>query len=132
TKGPQEALDLEPSAAWLALQAPGLSAKERDRRAILAMAGAYRVTFDFPEVVPFVPPPAPQAPYQSWATEKVYVDRDEPDHISLLHVLEMRFIQEDGSVSEPMVSKHWRQDWDFQPSHIVEYQGNDTWRRRVL
>src|SRR5690606_11183455 len=40
TRGPEEALDLEPSADWLELQAPGLSAKERDRRAILAMAGA--------------------------------------------------------------------------------------------
>src|SRR5690606_1568264 len=41
-------------------------------------------------------------------------------------------IQEDGSISEPMVSKHWRQDWEYQPRYIVEYQGNDSWQRRKL
>ena len=42
TRGPAVVLDREPSPAWQALQQPGLSARERDRRAILAMAGTYR------------------------------------------------------------------------------------------
>lgn len=118
TKGPAVVLDTGPSPAWKALQAPGLSRLERDRRAILAMAGTYRVTFDFLEVVSFAPEnkladkPAdkPNAPYQSWGTEKVYVDTDDGKSISLVHILEMRIIQDDGAVSEPMVTKHWRQD----------------------
>src|SRR5262245_39798909 len=73
SKGAPIVLDREPSAQWQALQASSLSSQERDRRAILAMAGTYRVTFDFLEVVPFVPQEKPNAPYQSWGTEKVYV-----------------------------------------------------------
>ncbi len=123
TKGAPVTLDLEPSKAWKDLRADGISAQERDRRAILAMAGTYRVTFDFLEVVPFDTQDKPNAPYQSWGTEKVYVDSDDGKNISLVHILEMRIVQKDGSISEPMVTKHWRQDWQYEPTHIVEYRG---------
>jgi hypothetical protein len=132
TKGAPITLDREPSKAWQDLRADGLSAQERDRRAILAMAGTYRVTFDFLEVVPFVTPDKPNAPYQSWGTEKIYVDNDDGKNISLVHILEMRIVQKDGSISEPMVTKHWRQDWHYQPTHVVEYRGRDRWDRRKL
>jgi hypothetical protein len=132
TKGAPLTLDREPSKEWQALQATGLSALERDRSAILAMAGTYRVTFDFLEVVPFGVQEKPNAPYQSWGTEKVYVDSDDGQSISLVHILEMRIVQKDGSISEPMVTKHWRQDWQYQPTHIVEYRGRDQWQRRKL
>jgi hypothetical protein len=132
TKGAPIQLDREPSDAWKALQAPGLSDLERDRRAILAMAGTYRVTFDFLEVVPFVAQDKPNAPYQSWGTEKVYVDADSTAAISLVHILEMRVTQQDGTISEPMVTKHWRQDWQYQPAQIVEYQGRDRWQQRKV
>jgi hypothetical protein len=124
--------DREPSAAWKALQAPGLPPQERDRRAILAMAGTYRVNFDFLEVASYAPPPKPLGPYQSWGTEKVYVDKDEPGFISLVHILEMRILDKSGAVMEPMVTKHWRQDWTWEPAAIVEYKGRDRWQRRTL
>ena len=132
TKGPAVTLDHSESAAWRRLQEKGLSDLERDRRAILAMAGTYRVTFDFLEITPFGTQNGPKAPYQSWATEKVYVDSDTGEFISLVHILEMRIVQPDGKVSEPMVTKHWRQDWTYQPKQIVEYEGNDRWERRAL
>jgi hypothetical protein len=132
TKGPAVTLDHSDSAAWKKLQEPNLSPVERDRRAILAMAGTYRVTFDFLEVTPFGAQDAPKAPYQSWGTEKVYVDSDTQRFISLVHILEMRIVQADGSMSEPMVTKHWRQDWTYEPKQIVEYRGNDRWQRRAL
>jgi len=132
TRGAPVTLDREPSAAWQALREPGLSAQERDRRAIRAMAGTYRVTFDFVEVAAYVVPARPLAPYQSWATEKVYVDKDEGGFISLVHILEMRLLGNDGKISEPMVTKHWRQDWTWEPAAIVEYKGRDRWQRRPL
>jgi hypothetical protein len=132
TRGAPVLLDREPSAAWRALQEPGLAARERDRRAILAMAGTYRVTFDFVEIAEFVPAGRTIAPYQSWATEKVYVDQDRPGFISLVHILEMRMQDKDGAVGEPMVTKHWRQDWTYEPSEIVEYKGRERWQRRAL
>ncbi len=72
TEGPPVTLDPEVSAEWLAVREPGLSAQERDRRAILAMAGAYRTSFDFIETVGFVEGYTPPRPYQSWGTEYVY------------------------------------------------------------
>ena len=132
TKGPAVTLDHSASAAWQRLQEKGLSQLERDRRAILAMAGTYRVTFDFLEVTPFGGDGQPKAPYQSWGTEKIYVDTDSGTTISLVHILEMRVVQDDGTVSEPMVTKHWRQDWSYEPASIVEYEGIERWQRRRL
>ena len=51
TQGAEVAIDTAPSSAWQALQQAGLSQSERDRRAILSMAGSYRVTFDFLEII---------------------------------------------------------------------------------
>ena len=121
-----------PTAQWQALQAPGLTAQERDRRAILAMAGDYRVTFDFLEVANFSGDGARPRPYQSWGTEKVYVDRDEPGFISLVHILELHVVGADGRITEPMVQKHWRQQWRFEPAFVVENIDDSTWRRREL
>ncbi|HEX7011162.1 MAG TPA: DUF6607 family protein [Steroidobacteraceae bacterium] len=132
TKGAPVTLDHRPSSAWRALREKNLSAFERDRRAILAMAGTYRVTFDFLEVAPFGPEDEPGRPYQSWGTEKIYVDRDDGRFISLVHILEMHVVQEDGSTSEPIVTKHWRQDWQYEPSRIVQYRGKDRWERSAV
>jgi hypothetical protein len=132
TRGAPVTLVTEPTAEWQALQAPGISQKERDRRAILAMAGDYRVTFDFLEIANFIGDGARPRPYQSWATEKVYVDRDEPNLISLVHILELRVVQADGKVTEPMVQKHWRQEWRYEPSSVIEHTDGDRWKRRDL
>lgn len=132
SRGMPVTLDSTASAQWQALQAKDIDDFERDRRAILAMAGTYRAGFDFLEVLNFSNAADKQRPYQSWGTEKVYVDSDTGRTISLVHILEMRIQKPDGSISEPMVTKHWRQDWQFEPSAIVEYRGNATWQQRAL
>jgi hypothetical protein len=132
TRGPELVLDKAPSKSWNELQEAGLSGFERDRRAILAMAGSYKVTFDFLEVTPFSADAKRERPYQSWGTERVYVDRDDGKFISLAHILAMQVVQKDGTLSEPMVMKHWRQDWRYEPNEIVEYRGREQWQRITL
>ena len=132
TKGPAITADNEPTQAWKALQEPGLSPFERDRRAILAMAGDYRVTFDFLEVETFPPQSPRDKPYQSWGTERVYVDADNGKTISLVHILDMRIVQDDGKTSPPIVTKHWRQTWQYEPTQLVEFKGRDRWELRQL
>jgi hypothetical protein len=132
TKGPALAIEKDPSADWTRLQEPGLRPFERDRRAILAMAGSYRVTFDFLEIASFIGDGIRPRPYQSWGTEKIFVDEDAGRTIRLVHVLEMRIVGPDGKVGEPMVTKHWRQDWHYEPAYVVEHQGKDTWRRTAV
>jgi hypothetical protein len=128
TRGTEVTLADAPSAAWQRLREEGLTAFERDRRAILAMAGEYRVSFDFIEVAGFEGSYAPKQPYQSWGTEKVYVIEDRGDFITLQHLLVSRFIGDDGNVMGPFVTKHWRQDWHFEPDSQFVYRGNNTWQ----
>ena len=132
TQGTPVVLDPAPGEAWKRLREPGLSALERDRRAILAMAGPYRVSFDFLEVLRFDPALKPDAPYQSWGTEYVFVAEDRDSFIALQHILVMRMQNEDGSNSEPMVIRHWRQEWHYQTDALVAYEGAHTWARQPV
>src|SRR6187551_120601 len=127
SKGVPVTLDTTPSPEWLKLQEANISDMERDRRAILAMAGEYKVSFDFIEVAGFTDNYQPQAPYQSWATEKVYVLEDKKDFISLQHVLVMQTLNKDGSKNPPMVTKHWRQDWQYQAKQVLVFKGYNSW-----
>jgi hypothetical protein len=121
-------LDPVPGEAWKRMTEPGLTAQERDRRAILAMAGPYRVSFDFLEVVRYDAALKPDAPYQSWGTEYVFVAEDRPDFVALQHILVMRMV----GASEPMVVRHWRQEWRYQADTLLAYEGANTWARRPL
>ena len=132
TRGAPVVLDSAPGEAWRRLHEPDLSALERDRRAILAMAGPYRVSFDFLEVVRYDPQLKPDAPYQSWGTEHVFVAEDRPDFIALQHILVMRMQLEGGKVSEPAVVKHWRQEWRYEAETLLAYEGANTWARRPV
>jgi hypothetical protein len=87
SKGPEVDLDSEASLAWASLREKNLTKFERDRRAILAMQGPYRASFDFLEVAGFKSGFSPHAPYQSWGTEYVYLIVDDGDFISLQHIL---------------------------------------------
>ena len=117
---------------WQKLSDTSLSKFERDRQAILAMQGAYKVNFDFLETLGFTEDYQPQRPYQSWGTEYVYVVEEQPKFISLQHVMVMVFQKEDGELSEPFVMKHWRQDWTYQDRKLLEYHHNNEWVNRKL
>lgn len=107
----------------------GASAKAKDRAAILALAGDYRVSFHFMESVGLTADYKPTRPYHSWATEQVRVLEDRPDFISLQHTLVMFFAEENGKVSPPAVMKHWRQDWTYEDRDLHSYRGARIWGR---
>ncbi|MAR92069.1 MAG: hypothetical protein CML06_14475 [Pseudomonadales bacterium] len=96
------------------------------------MTGGYRANFEFVETFGYQPGFSPAAPYQSWGTEYIYVLEEKADFISLQHIMVMFFETEDGNIQGPMVMKHWRQDWQFEPRQLLEYQGQQTWRLRPL
>ena len=128
TTGADVTLAASPSESWKALQKPYQSKFEKDRAAILAMAGEYRASFDFIETLGFYEDHKPTRPYQSWGTEYIFVVEDRRDFISLQHVLVMMMKTPEGGVTEPYVVKHWRQDWTYEDSSINRYVGNRTWR----
>ena len=132
TSGPEVQLDTRTSEAFTRLQAADLDDRERDRRAILAMAGDYRTSFDFIETVGFTEGYQPRAPYQSWGTERVYVVTNEPEFVSLQHIIVMHFVDDDGFESDAMVVKHWRQDWQYEDAEVHAFQGRGAFLRREL
>lgn len=85
------------------------------------MVDEYRVSFDFLETEGYSAGFTPAAPYRSWGTEFVKVVEDRGDFIALQHLMVMYFEDEQGNVSDPMVMKHWRQDWQYQDRKIFAY-----------
>lgn len=132
TKGAPVVIDTTPNQAYQSISAPGISKYERDRRAILAMAGIYQVSFDFVETVALTEGYELDRPYQSWATEIVEVLEDNGDFISLQHILVMYFVTQDDNIEGPVIIKHWRQDWKYEDNGMLEYRGNNTWQNVVL
>ena len=128
SKGPEINLDAKPGLAWASLREKDLTKFERDRRAILAMQGPYRASFDFLEVAGFKPGFSPAAPYQSWGTEYIYLIVDEGDFISLQHILVIFIKKADGTLTDPMVVKHWRQDWRYEDQELTVFNGFNSWK----
>lgn len=128
TQGAEVTLLTTPKEAWTKLHEPGLSKIEQDHRAILALAGNYRVSFDFTESFGMAPDYKPARPYFSWATENVTVLEDRSDFVSLQHTLVMYFKDEKGKSSPPMVQKHWREDWTWQPKVLHIYVKDSSWK----
>ena len=129
TQGSEVTLTDKPRKAWNDLQEEGLTKLEKDRRAILAMAGSYRVSFDFLETLGFSKEYQPPKPYFSWGTEHIEVLHNTDTFVSLQHTLVMYFKNKDGEVEGPMVMKHWRQDWTYEPVNIWTYRGDNVWEK---
>lgn len=131
TTGPPVELDSTTSSEFRAMSSTPTSTLKRDRAAILAMAGEFRTSFDFIETVGFVADYEPQRPYQSWGTEYVFVLEQTEKRISLQHILVMKIDLPSGDVSKPIVMKHWRQDWTYEPTKITSYKGHQTWETKA-
>ncbi len=121
------------------------AAPERDRQAILAMAGHYRVRFQFQETVATTPGYALKEPYHSGATEFVEVVEDHGNRIVLQHILVMHPDPADkpdtsdtSGASEPStdqgphVVKHWRQDWVYEDTELNVYRGHRVFEHLSL
>ncbi len=98
---------------------------EQDRQAILAMAGNYRVTFDFIESVSFVDSYELKDRKLSGGDEIVRILEDRGNYISLQHILVVG-----GDDKFPV--KHWRQDWYYEPESVLVYIGGNAWEKRAV
>ncbi|RIJ14891.1 hypothetical protein D1227_09975 [Henriciella mobilis] len=99
---------------------------EQDREAILAMAGDYKVTFDFRETVPLTEGYTLKDPKLSGGYEIVRVIEDRGDFISLQHILVV------GEEGEEFPIKHWRQDWTYEPAEVLSFVGGNAWEMRPV
>ena len=94
-----------------------------DHDSISAMKGCYEVTFHFQETGTTDPNyPIHSKEFNDHGLEWVELDRDTGSLLSLQHIL----ITPDGPL------KHWRQEWEYQPSSAFYFRGNATWSTDVL
>ena len=96
--------------------------QEQARQAILKMAGEYQVNFRFEEIYSAKSGYNAQPVELSKGYETVIVLENTPNKISLQHLL----------VSGSHVVKHWRQDWEYQPSSMWSYVGQYQWKYQQL
>src|SRR5690554_6525363 len=112
-------LILAMTVAVLSAHSQNAAKKDADRAAIRALAGCYKVTFDFAET--FSPDTAYEFRdrYHSSGIEYVFVLTDEPDLIQLQHLL---------IINDSTIIKHWRQDWIYEETELLSYEGDRNWK----
>lgn len=108
----------------LAQQAPATADPSADRTAILAMQGEYDVDFAFDETVLLAPGYERASAQRSGASEVVIVVQDTPAKVVLQHIL--------VDAKSGHVTKHWRQDWQYEAKTRWEFAADQTWRTRNL
>ncbi|GEQ85126.1 hypothetical protein ULMS_06340 [Patiriisocius marinistellae] len=99
------------------------SKKQKDQEAIKAMCGCYEVTFNFAETFQYSEDSLyrPSKNKVDKGLEWAQLVTDEDDKISIQHLLQV------GNPAEPMVIKHWRQDWLFENTDLYTYHANNKW-----
>jgi hypothetical protein len=129
---PELTLDQDPSDAWLDIQEPGLADLEKDRRAILAMAGNYRVSSQFVEVAGYTDAYRPPSPLLWIGMVDVKVLWNRPRTISLQYTLVTQPRGEGDHALPPVVRKFQSEEWNYENNDVHVYLGHDRWRRRLL
>lgn len=109
------------TASGFCAEADGLENFEKDREAILAMAGEYEVKFRFEESFPIREGYELKERYDAGAREVVKVVSDTGGRIVLQHLLVV------GDEEDETVIKHWGQIWTYQDERILNYQGDVEW-----
>lgn len=99
------------------------SKNERDRLAILAMQGEYRVGFHFQETVALKSGYETRERKDSGGYEIVLLVEDTAEKIVLQHLL----VMPGGAVI-----KHWRQDWTFEASEQFSFVADQTWEVQAI
>jgi hypothetical protein len=97
--------------------------QKQDAEAIKKMCGCYEVTFNFAETFNYSSDSLykPSKVKEDKALEYAGLVIDENDKISIQHLLQV------GNPADPMVIKHWRQDWLFENTDFYMYNTDNQW-----
>lgn len=97
--------------------------KEMDRKAILDLAGKFHVTFDFAETFSPIEGYEREDLYKNESIEYIFVIKDEPNFISLQHIL---------VINDKFVVKHWRQDWIYENRDLLAFEKEGVWKKKTI
>ena len=97
--------------------------KNKDIEAIKKMCGCYEVTYNFAETFNYSKDSLykPSKIKISGSLELAVLVEDENDLISIQHILQV------GDPSNPMIVKHWRQDWLYENKNTYIFNANNSW-----
>ncbi|AUC84457.1 hypothetical protein CW731_03690 [Polaribacter sp. ALD11] len=107
----------------LAISVNAQSKKTKDQNAIKEMCGCFEVTFNFAETFNY-------SKDSTYKASKTKIDKglewaglveDENNKISIQHILQV------GNPADPMIIKHWRQDWMYQNTDFYTFNGDNNW-----
>jgi hypothetical protein len=110
--------------SFLFLQINNAQRKQRqDAEAIKKMCGCFEVTFNFTETFNYSNDSLykPSKTKVSRALEWAELVTDERGKIQIQHILVA------GNPSDPMIIKHWRQDWLFENTDLYMYNADNNW-----
>jgi len=99
------------------------SKKEQDKDAIKEMCGCFEVTFNFAETFNYSQDSLykPSKTKVDKGLEWAQIVTDEDDKVIIQHILQV------GNPAEPMIVKHWRQDWLYENTDLYVYNGDNNW-----
>lgn len=107
------------------LMANAQDKKAEDIKAIKAMCGCYEVEFNFAETFKRTKnedyKPSPDK--TEHALEWVELVEDSPRKIVMQHLL---------IVSDSMIVKHWRQDWQYENTELYNFFKETSWKYKTL
>lgn len=97
--------------------------KTKDQNAIKKMCGCYEVTFNFAETFNYSKDSTyrPSKNKVDKALEWAGLVADENNKISIQHLLQV------GNPKDPMIIKHWRQDWLYENNNFYMFNGDNNW-----
>ncbi len=97
--------------------------KALDKQAIKSMCGCFEVTFNFAETFNYSQDSLykPSKNKISKGLEWAELVTDNDDKVVIQHILQV------GNPAEPMIVKHWRQDWLFENTDLYVYNGDNNW-----
>ncbi|WP_179316922.1 DUF6607 family protein [Winogradskyella undariae] len=97
--------------------------KTQDKEAIKEMCGCFEVTFNFTETFNYSNDSLyrPSETKVDKGLEYALAIEDEDNKISIQHLLQV------GRPDDPMIIKHWRQDWLFENQDFYMYNGDNNW-----
>lgn len=108
--------------AAAAVAQPAPSSEERDRKAILGMTGNFEATFDFRETTVLQAGYKPFPGKKLGGEEVVRAIEDKPGKVVLQHMI-VAVLE-----GKPVVIKHWRQDWTYEPKTVLAYTAMGQWK----
>lgn len=101
--------------------------KQKDREVIKEMCGCFDVEFRFAETFQYTEDSTyvPSKPKYDYGLEWVELVEDEDNLLVLQHLLIV------GPPHEPMIIKHWRQDWSYEDTTLLSYVDMNRWSQEI-